>query len=99
VADNPADERFEVYVGGTLAGAAYYQLSGDQIVFTHTEIAPAFEGQGLGGRLAAAALDTVRRRGLGVIALCPFIAGFIARHPEYADLLVQGAHPGGNRSD
>jgi predicted GNAT family acetyltransferase len=56
----------------------------------HTEIEPAFDGRGLGGQLARAALDDVRRRGVRAVARCPFIAGYIERHPEYQDLVASG---------
>ena len=49
---------------------------------------PRFEGQGLGARLARFALDDARERGLRVVPLCPFIAAFVKRHPEYQDLVV-----------
>jgi predicted GNAT family acetyltransferase len=56
-------------------------------VFTHTQIDDAYEGHGIGSTLARGALDDVRRRGGSVVAQCPFIASYIDRHPEYADLL------------
>ncbi|GAA5072579.1 hypothetical protein HNP84_003801 [Thermocatellispora tengchongensis] len=87
VADNPEAARFEITVDGALAGFAEYRLKDDRIVFTHTEIDPAFEGQGLGSRLAAAALDASRDTGLTVVPRCPFIARYIDRHPEYRSLL------------
>jgi len=96
VADNPDAHRFEIYLGERLAGFTAYDLAPGRIVFTHTEIDPSFEGKGLGGRLASKALDEVRGRGLTVVARCPFIAAYLARHPEYADLLRgrgQGASP------
>lgn len=34
-------------------------------------------------------LDEARTAGLRVLATCPFYAGWIERHPEYADLLYQ----------
>jgi predicted GNAT family acetyltransferase len=85
VVDNPAASRFEVHLDDVLAGFADYVLRGDQIVFTHTEIDPAFEGKGLGSALAAGALDEARNRQLRVIARCPFIARYLSRHPEYAN--------------
>lgn len=88
VTDNPSERRFEVTVDGVLAGFAQYRLHGDTTVFTHTEIEPAFEGQGVGGALARGALDDVRRRGGRVVAQCPFIAAWIERHPAYQDLLA-----------
>src|ERR671930_2051736 len=88
VVDNPKRNRFEVHVDGTLAGFAAYRRRGGVGTFTHTEIEPAFEGQGLGSVLARSALDQVRGAGEQVVPLCPFIATYIRRHREYVDLLV-----------
>jgi predicted GNAT family acetyltransferase len=87
VADHPELMRYEVRTEAGLAGFARYQRRGGHVVFTHTEIDDAFEGQGLGGQLAKGALDDVRSRGLRVVAQCPFIAEWIRRHPDYADLV------------
>jgi predicted GNAT family acetyltransferase len=84
VVDNPAESRYEIYEDDKLAGFSTYRLVGDRIVFLHTEIDPAYAGHGLGSALARGALDDARRRGLTVIARCPFIARFIREHPEYA---------------
>ena len=87
VVDNPAANRFEVYTDeDALAGFAEYQRHNGKIVFIHTEVDPAFEGEGLGSRLASGALDAARAEGLKVVARCPFIARYLSRHPEYADL-------------
>jgi len=88
VLDNPTAGRYEVHVAGELAGVADYQRRPGRVVFVHTEIAPAFAGMGLGQRLAGWALDDARVRGERVIPRCPFIAAFIGRHPEYADLVA-----------
>ena len=87
VVDNPDASRFEIRVDGERAGLATYRLHPDRIVFLHTEIDDAFEGKGLGGVLVRSALDTARERGLRVVASCPFVKGWIERHPDYADLL------------
>lgn len=85
-----AQSRYEIHVGGQLAGHAAYRAQGDEIHFTHTEIAPAHEGQGLGSRLAAFALDDVKTRGLKAVPKCAFIAKYIARHEDqYGDLVVR----------
>lgn len=88
VADNPDAGRYEVRVDGELSGFAAYQLRADRIVFTHTEVGDAHEGQGVGSRLARGALDDARERGLVVVPLCPFIAGYIRGHEEYQDLVA-----------
>jgi uncharacterized protein len=90
VSDNPDQHRFEAFVDGAVAGFAAYRFRGDDIiVFTHTEVEPAYEGQGIGGVLARGSLDQVRAAGARrVVALCPFISAWIAAHPTYQDLLA-----------
>lgn len=88
VLDDGEHGRYEIRVDGQAAGVAFYERSPGRVVFTHTEIEPAFEGRGLGGRLAQAALDDVRARDERVVPHCPFIAGWIRRHPEYAGLVA-----------
>lgn len=88
VADNAAAHRYEILVGERVVGFVTYRLTPDQrMVLTHTEIDEAHEGQGLGRHLAASTLDDARRRGLSVTPVCPFIAAYMRRNPEYADLL------------
>jgi predicted GNAT family acetyltransferase len=72
---------------GTVAGLAYYHPLGGALVFTHTEVDPAREGQGIGSRLVAGALAAVREAGATVVPLCPFVRAWMARHPEHDDLL------------
>jgi uncharacterized protein len=91
VNDSPADGQYQAWVGDAFAGLVAYDLSGRVITFTHTEVEPEFEGEGVGGALGQYALDDARARGLGVVAICPFISGWIARHPDYRDLLVRQA--------
>jgi predicted GNAT family acetyltransferase len=51
----------------------------------HTEVFDAFEGQGVGGALARGVLDDLQAREIKVRPFCPFIAGWIRRHPDYLD--------------
>ncbi|HTW13826.1 MAG TPA: GNAT family N-acetyltransferase [Nocardioides sp.] len=86
---NPEKSRYEAHLDGELAGFAEYTLRGDHlIVFTHTEVDDQFEGKGVGSAIARFALDDVRRDGTrSVLPRCPFIRGWIEKHPEYADLV------------
>jgi uncharacterized protein len=88
VGDAPDRSRYEAVVGDRVAGFSVYIRDEDTFVFTHTEVDPAFEGEGVGGTLVRGALDDVRRRGGRVVAHCPFVHAFIERHPEYQDLLA-----------
>ena len=88
VVDNPDQHRYEIHVDGTVAGFAAYRRRSGVVTFTHTEIDPAYEGQGLGSALARSALDQTRDSGERIVPLCPFIAGYLRRHPQYVDLVV-----------
>lgn len=91
VTSNEELKRYEGHLDGALAGFAEYQLTDELIVFTHTEVDPAFEGKGVGSAIARFALDDVRDAGARkVMPLCPFIKGWIARHRDYVPL-VYGA--------
>jgi predicted GNAT family acetyltransferase len=89
VVDAPDEDRFEIFVDERLAGFAQYTREKAVIAFTHTEIDPAFEGQGLGSILARAALDAAREEKLAVLPYCPFIKGWIAKHSDYVNLVPE----------
>ncbi len=91
VRDAPDRSRFEITVDGRLAGFAEYRSRPGRIVFTHTEVDDAYQGQGLASRLIRAALDHARRGNLVVTPLCAYVAAFIRRHPDYLGL-VDEAH-------
>ena len=84
-----AQSRYELHLDGRLAGQAQYQRDGGRVVFTHTLVEPAHEGQGFGSKLAAFALDDVKTRGLKVVAKCSFIARYVARHEKEYGALVE----------
>jgi predicted GNAT family acetyltransferase len=89
VADNPAEQRFEVFADDELAGAAYYRMEGEALAFTHTEVEDEYEGHGVGSKLAAEALSEAKERGLEVLPYCPFIRGYIEKHEEYRELVPE----------
>lgn len=82
VQHNPEEHRFEVSVGDDIA-MVEYQRAGQNIIFTHTEVPPAFEGQGIASKMAYEALEYAKNEGLKVQALCPFVNKYVSEHPEY----------------
>ena len=90
VQDNPGESRYELLLDGEVVGEILYRPARDHVVLLHTEVLPSQEGKGLGARLVSGALDDIRARGLRVVPFCPFVRGYIRRHPEYADLVVRG---------
>jgi predicted GNAT family acetyltransferase len=87
VRDNPDRHRFEIDLGDGAFAFAEYTLPEGKIMFTHTEVPPSHEGQGLGTTLIRAGLEAARERSLKVIPICPFFAAYMAKHAEVQDLL------------
>jgi predicted GNAT family acetyltransferase len=98
VRDNPEALRYEVAVDGVVSGRLEYLLHDDRVVFTHAEVDPRWEGQGVGSVLAKTALDDVIAKGKQITPLCPFIVDYLHRHPEYVDH-VDEKHRGEFRRD
>lgn len=81
---NSDQHRFEAPGGAFLE----YRLRDNRFYLTHTEVPPQFAGKGIGTALVKYALDFARREKLQVYPSCPFVAAYIKRHPEYADLVA-----------
>lgn len=88
VVDNAERSRFELAVPGGVAFSTYRRSPG-VVTVTHTEVPEALSGHGVGSELARGLLDMIRSRGEKVVPRCPFISSFVAKHPEYSDLVVQ----------
>jgi predicted GNAT family acetyltransferase len=91
VVDNPARSRYELRDDGHLVGFTEYHERDGVLVFPHTVITQPKRGAGYGTLLIQAALDDVRAQGRRIVPECPFVAAFVAEHPEYADLLADAA--------
>ncbi len=87
VRNNTAHHRFELDAGGHTA-VAEYRLSLGVITFTHTGVDPAVRERGIASRLVRGALEAARAQELKVVPKCSFVASYIARHPEFRDLLL-----------
>jgi uncharacterized protein len=87
VRDNQDRHRFELDAEGHVA-FSNYRREGNILTVLHTEVPAALNGRGIGSALARGLLDIARAQGLKIRPLCPFVAAYIARHPEYADLLA-----------
>jgi len=81
VSDRSSLNRYEIRVDGELAGMAEYRPGDGEITFTHTEVDPAYGGQGLGSKLVEYAVTDARSRGLEIIPLCPFVKEWVEENP------------------
>jgi uncharacterized protein len=87
VRDNPEERRYEARLGSEVVGYIAYRFEPGRMTLVHTEVDPAFEGQGIASRLVAGALDDIRDRELSLVPVCPFVRSYLQRHPEHADLV------------
>ena len=88
VDDKREERRYEGRIGTKIVGVILYQAEPGRLTLIHTEVKPAFEGKGVASRLVAAALEDIRRRGLSLVPVCPFVRAYLRRHPEQADLVA-----------
>jgi predicted GNAT family acetyltransferase len=86
VTDNTAESRFEVNLEGHTAFAEY-RLKPGTLILPHTVVPPEFEGKGIASALARHAFNSARERGLKVVPTCPFMAGWVKKHPEAQDVV------------
>jgi hypothetical protein len=85
IRDNPSRHRYETEVDGHVAYVVYRRESG-VITFVHTEVPKELSGRGVGSALARHVLEAARAEGLKVVPMCPFIAAWMKKHPEFDDL-------------
>jgi hypothetical protein len=87
VLHQPDYGRFEIQLDSELA-VLNYILDGKTMIFTHTGVPPAWEGRGIGSRLARTGLEYARQHGYWVVPQCSFIEAYIRRHREFQALLA-----------
>lgn len=87
VKHNEDANRFEVALGDQIGEMVYSKRTGNY-VFLHTEVPKEHGGRGIADKMAKFALETARSEGVKVVPLCPFVKKYIARHPEYEELVA-----------
>ncbi|MGW5525076.1 GNAT family N-acetyltransferase [Gordonia sp. NPDC003950] len=88
VSHNPDARRYEIHAEGRLAGFTNYRDrpddGGAERVFFHTEVSDEFAGRGLATILVREALDASRDAGFTIVGVCPLVAAFLKKNPDYA---------------
>jgi predicted GNAT family acetyltransferase len=84
---HPERHRYEAFADGVLVGYAIYNLLGDSLTITHTEVLKEHEGRGIGSYIAREALADARKQGKYVVPACSFIAAYLRTHREDTDLV------------
>jgi uncharacterized protein len=87
VRDNTAQSRFELAAEGKTAFVTY-TIDGNVITLGHTETPVELRGRGIASRLIQGVLDDIRARRLKMVPRCAFVRAYLAKHPEYRDLVA-----------
>ncbi|TXN35299.1 N-acetyltransferase [Flagellimonas hymeniacidonis] len=87
--DNAEAKEFQFSIGESIAKIEYIKAK-EKIYLTHTEVPRDYEGKGIGSELIKQALEYIKVRDLTLIPLCPFVAMYIKRHPEWKTLVLKG---------
>ncbi len=94
VTNNEAAHRFELAIeDSSEIAAAYYRVESGLFILTHTIVPQHYSGQGFGSHLARGLFDTLRATGRKAVLLCPFMAAYYARHPDYRDIVENPSEP------
>jgi predicted GNAT family acetyltransferase len=80
--------RFEIEQDSHVAYLEY-NLAGKVLQLIHSEVPEALRGRGLATELAKSALDWARENGVKVDVICPSVAAYLEKYPEYSDLVVK----------
>jgi glutathione S-transferase len=88
VIENRDEHRFERPIHDTAIAAAYYRDADGNLAFIHTEVPSEFSGQGIATELARGTFEILRESGRKAVLVCPFMAHFYTKHPEYADVVA-----------
>ena len=86
VVENVEQNRFELTLDGGTAIVAY-RRDGERLVLVHTEVPSQFAGQGIGSKLAKGVFELLRASGRKAVVRCEFLKGWIAKHPDYNDVV------------
>jgi predicted GNAT family acetyltransferase len=90
--DNKERRQYEFHIEKYTPRIEYIKSSNGEIYLTHTEVPPALNGRGIGSLLVEKSLKDIEDQGLRLVPLCPFVAAYIHKHPEWKRIVLRGVH-------
>ena len=88
--DNSPENRYEFRIGEEIAKIEYIKTKNNEIYLTHTEVPVSLEGRGIGSQLIEKTLQNIELQELRLAPLCPFVAGYIQKHPDWRRIVMRG---------
>ncbi|HEX8009806.1 MAG TPA: GNAT family N-acetyltransferase [Casimicrobiaceae bacterium] len=92
VVDNDtAHHRFLVRLPEGEGELVYHRLAPHTLELVHTGVDPNLRGRGVAEALAETAIAYARGHAMRIVATCPYVQRWLAKHPEHNDLVVARA--------
>lgn len=88
--DNTENHQYEFHIGKLVPKIEYIKSKNGEIYLTHTEVPVQLEGKGVGSQLVEKVLKDIEQQGLRLVPLCPFVAGYIKKHPDWRRIVMKG---------
>ena len=86
--DDVHRQQYEFRIGNYTPKIEYIKSINGEIYLTHTEVPRELEGKGIGSQLVEKTLQDIERQGLRLVPLCPFVAAYIKKHPEWRRIVM-----------
>ena len=87
--ENETEKQYEFHIDGFIPRMEYIKVP-SKIFLTHTEVPVELEGKGIGTALIKQVLEEIEKLDLVLIPMCPFVATYIKRYPEWKKLVLKG---------
>lgn len=88
--NNEIRRQYEFHIDRYIPKIEYIINNDNDIFLTHTEVHPALGGKGIGTQLVRKTLGDIEDKGMSVVPLCPFVAGYIKKNPEWMRVVKKG---------
>ncbi|MEU6206362.1 GNAT family N-acetyltransferase [Micromonospora musae] len=85
--------RWIAALGAEAIAELQYRFVGGRVVLLTTWVDPAYRRNRVATELVARVLNEIRESGKKITIICPVVGRFIARNPQYLDL-IDKVHPG-----
>ncbi|MEU7873526.1 GNAT family N-acetyltransferase [Dactylosporangium sp. NPDC049140] len=85
--------RWVAVLGADAIAELTYRFVGGRVVLLSTWVDHAYRNHRVATELVARVLNEIRESGKKITVICPVVGEFIARNPEYLDL-IDKVHPG-----
>ena len=85
IKNNKTNGQFELRTDEHLAYLTY-RMRKKTMFFMHTKVPDELAGQGIASGLALAALNFAKDHKYAIAVMCPFVSGFVEKHPEWYEL-------------